>query len=180
MTITGSYLDPMPDMELRGHMLDLGCPEMAALMRRYISGPPRTQTSLLRPPTGLIVTRRAGDEAPLRKALENDGWFVKTCSGPGKGDCPVMRGERCRLRESVDAAVVYVDPKQLAGVLGSIPRLRCAADSASPGVVALEGRLDPPRYAKGMATVGALRGPASLLTTISALLTAVENRERWL
>lgn len=126
----------------------------------------------------LIVTRVAGDEAALREAFEDDGWFVKSCAGPGKGDCPIMRGERCLLRELVDAAVVYVDGKQLAGGLGSIPRLRCAADSASPGVVALEGRLDPPRYERGTAAVGTLRGPESILTAISALLAAAETGKR--
>jgi hypothetical protein len=174
MTTTGNLLEPKPDMELIGHRLDLGRPELAELIQRYSSEPPRTQASLLSPLTALIVKRVAGDEAPLREAFENDGWFVRTCEGPGKGDCPVMRGERCLLRESADAAVVYVDPQQLAGGLGSIPRLRCAADSASPGVIALEGRFDPPRYGPGTAAVGALRGPQSILAAVSALLAAEE------
>ena len=174
MTKAGSVLDPMPDMELVGHGLDLRRPELASPMKRYVSEPTRTQASLLAPPTALIVRRVPGEEAPLREAFENDGWFVKTCAGPGNGNCPIMRGERCPLRESVDAAVVYVDPQQLTGGLGSIPRLRCAADSASPGVVALEGRLGPPRYGRGTAAVGALGGPESILTAVSALLAAGE------
>lgn len=165
-----TLVDPMPDLELMGNTLDLGRPELAVLMNRYCPGSPRAQASVLGPPAALVVSNHPSDATPVREALENDGWFVKSCAGPGKGDCPVMRGERCPLRESVDAAVVFVDPNGLAGGLGSIPRLRCAADSASPGVVAVEGSLEPTRYAKGTACVGALRGPDAVIEAISALL----------
>jgi hypothetical protein len=170
-----TLLDPMPDLELMGNTLDLGRPEVALLMNRYLSQPTQSTPCLLTPPTALIVTRRAGQDAPLREAMENDGWFIKTCGGPVERDCPVMRAERCPLRESVDAAVVYVDPNGLCGGTGMIPRLRCASDSASPGVVAMEGRLDPPRYGRGIASVGALRNPDSVLTAISALSQAIET-----
>ena len=169
---TTTLLDPMPDVELMGNMLDLGRPELAVLMDRYSSHQPRMQTPLLSPPTALIVTRRPGEEAPLREALENDAWFVKTCAGPGKGDCPIMRGERCSLRESADAAVVFVDPGDSMGRISSLPRLRCTADSCSPGVVAVEGSLDSPRYSGSIATVGSLRGPQAILKAIAALLGA--------
>ena len=171
-----TVLDPMPDLELMGNVLDLGRPELAVLMHRYCSKPSQMQTSLLGPPSALIVTRRPGEEAPLREALENDAWFVKTCAGPGKGDCPVMRGERCPLRESVDTAVVFVDPKEPSGSLGMIPRLRCAADSSSPGIVALEGSLAPARFSGGTATVGSLRGPKAVLGVIATLL-GVQRQE---
>jgi hypothetical protein len=171
MGMTNStLLDPMPDLELMGNVLDLGRPELGVLMQRYCPDEPRTQAALLSPPTALIVTRRQGDEAPLREAFEGDGWFVKTCAGPGKGDCPVMRGQRCPLRESVDAAVVFIDPKGLTRGMGTIPRLRCAADSASPGVVVLEDSLDAPHYLGRSATVGSLRGASRVLSTIAALL----------
>lgn len=163
-------LDPMPDVELRGNVLDLGRPELAALMNRYCPEQPRVQPSLLRRPSALIVTRREGEECPIREALEKEAWLVKTCTGPGKGDCPIMRGERCPLRESVDAAIVFVDAKRLAGGLGMLPRLICAADSASPRVVAIEGSLEPTRYGNGAACVGAVRGPDAVLEAISALL----------
>ena len=127
-----------------------------------------------RTPAALVVSHHAGDDGPVREALENDGWFVKSCSGPGKGDCPVMRGQRCSLRESVDAAVVFVDSNRLTGGLGMIPRLRCAADSASPGVVAIEGSVESTRYAKNTACVGVLRGPDAVIGAISALLTSRE------
>ena len=161
-------LDPMPDAELMGHVLDLGQAELAVLMNRYSH--PRPQPFLLGPPNALIVTRQEGEEIPIREALENEAWLVKSCTGPGKGECPIMRGERCPLRESVDAAIVFVDPKRLMGELGTLPRLRCAADSASPGVVAIEGSLEPTRYGEGTACVGALRGPDAVLDAISALL----------
>jgi hypothetical protein len=160
----------MPDMELGRNELDLGRPELATLRHRYSKQPPRPQTSLFSPPTALIVTRRAGEEAPLRDSLEREGWFVKRCDGPSSGGCPVMQGESCELRKSVDAAVVFMDPSELTSGTGAIPRLRCAADSASPGVVALEGSLDGPAYLGQSATVGSLRGPGAVLGAIRALL----------
>ena len=165
-----TVLDPMPDLELMGNVLDLGRPELAGLMNRYCSQPPQTQTSLLGPPSALIVTRRPDEEAPLQEALEKDAWFVKTCAGPGKGDCPVMRGERCSLRESVDAAVVFVDSRESQRNLGTLPRLRCAADSSSPGIVVMKGRLDSPTYAPGVTAVGSLRGLSSILEAIRGAL----------
>jgi hypothetical protein len=167
---TTTLLNPMPEMEVLGHPLDLGRPELRELMNRYSCATPRAATTLLGPPAALIVSNHPADATPVREALENDGWFVKSCSGPGKGDCPVMRGERCPLRESVDAAVVFVDPNRPGGGLGTIPRLRCAADSASPSVVAVEGSFEPTRYTKGTACVGSLRGPGAVLSAIDALL----------
>ena len=120
--------------------------------------------------TALIVSPYPSEDMPLREEFEKDGWLVRTCAGPGMCDCPVMRGKPCPLRESVDAAVVYVDPKELKGGSRMIPRLRCAADSASPGVIALEGRFDSPKYGRGTAIVGALRSPKMVLTAISALI----------
>jgi hypothetical protein len=163
-------LDPLPDVELIGQPLDLGRPELRELMNRYSCATPPANTTLLGPPAALVVSNHPGDAQPVREALENNGWFVKSCAGPGKGDCPVMRGERCPLRESVDVAIVFVDQNRAVGGLGNIPRLRCAADSASPGVVAIEGSLEPARYGRGTACVGALRGPAAVLEAISALL----------
>jgi hypothetical protein len=95
---------------------------------------------------------------------------VKTCAGPASTQCPIMSGKRCPLRESVDAAVVYVDPDGLYGGTTMIPRLACAADSASPGVIALEGRSDGPQFASGTAAIGVLRGPAAILAVLKRLL----------
>ena len=170
-----ALLERVPNIELRGHVLDLGRPELAALMDRYVSHENVSTPGLLDPPTALLVTRQAGEEVLLREALENEEWSVKTCSGPGKGDCPVMRGERCTLRESVDAAVVFIQSKPLNGGSGSIPRLRCAADSASPGVVAVEQSFEPINYGKGIAAVGALREPMAVIEAITTLLDPQEG-----
>lgn len=124
------------------------------------------------PPVALLVPRLAGDEAPVRRALEDEGWFVRTCAGPGNGRCPLLRAARCPLRESVDVAVVFVDPTEAPRALRTMPRVRCAADTSSPGVLALENRLGPPQYSGGTATVGSLRGPGGVLSAISALLGA--------
>lgn len=171
MTRDGELMGPELGVDLVGHSLDLGRPELKVLMNRYSGNEPtRRQTSILGPPAALIVTRTEGEEARLRETIEAEGWFVKTCPGPAATRCPIMRGEPCALRQSVDAAVVYVDPDGLYGGTGMIPRLRCAADSASPGVVALEGRFDPPQYASTTATIGALRGPSAILAALRRLL----------
>jgi hypothetical protein len=171
MTRVGEPMEPEPVIELEWHALDLGRPELKVLMNRHSGDEPaRRQTSLFAPPAALIVTRKEGEEAVLREAIEAQGWFVKTCAGPGATNCPVMRGEPCALRQSVDAAVVYVDADGLCGGTGNIPRLRCAADSASPGVVAFERRFDPPQFTSTTATIGALRGPGAILAALRRLL----------
>ena len=175
MLTNASLMDPMPDLELMGNALYLGRPELTMLMSRYSSSKPRVK-SLFKPPTALIVSRRAGEEAPLKESLENEGWFVKTCAGPGAGSCPVMRGEACDLRKAADAAVVFVDAGEVTSGLGAVHRLRCAADSASPGVVALEDSFEAPCYLGRSATVGSLRGPKAILEAITHLLETRKGR----
>lgn len=166
MTDPVPILDPMPGTELLEHRLDLCRPDLAPLMNRYA---PTHPMGMLDPPTLLLVTRVSGEEVPFREALERDGWFVKTCKGPGEGNCPIMSGEVCAKRAEVDAAVVFVDPKATPGG-GNLPRFCCAADESSPGVVVVEGRFDPPSVRGGIALIGALRGPKELLGAISALM----------
>lgn len=171
MTIERRVLDPMPDMELLGGALDLGRPELVDVLNRYVPGRPRPQQSVLRRPAALVV----GDHgaSPLQAVLEEEGWKVSTCPGPsGAIRCPLMRGESCALRSSVDAAVVYVDPGAHPSRGTALPSLRCAADSASPAVVALEGKLDAPRYEGRTAVVGALRGAAAISATVRRVVEA--------
>ena len=119
------------------------------------------------PPTAVIVTRWSGQEDPVKKELENEGWSVAVCDGPGKTLCALMRGEPCALRDKVDAAIVFMSPAE---GTASTPRIRCAADPSSPGVVAMEGRIDPPRFIGTTATVGAKRGPGEVVSTVCELL----------
>lgn len=156
-------------MHQMGNVLDLGRPELAPLRGRYVKRPPASQPPL-RVPTALVVVRSESYEKPTVEALQNDGWNVQTCAGPGKTTCPLMRGEHCTLRESADAVVVFADPGERNEYFGTLPRIRCAADSASPAVIALEGRLDPTRYEGSTAIVGAARGPEAVLNSIAALL----------
>lgn len=167
-----TVLDPMPDMELVGAPLDLRRPELQGLMERYCSKTHESQATLVNPQTALLVTRHPGEEAPLREALASEGWLVKTCPGPGTGNCPIMHGSYCELRKTADAAIVYVDANGFSGSLGTIPRLRCAADSSSPGVVVLEGSTDPPHFLSRSATVGALREVRTILNTVKSQLGA--------
>ena len=162
-----NVLEPTVSTELLGYSLDLGRPELAELMERYAPRSPHSPEMLLGPPTAVVVTRWPGQEGPVKKELEADGWSVDVCDGPGRRVCPLMQGKSCPLRSRADAAVVFVSPKE---GLGSMPRLRCAADPASPGVVALEGRLDSTRFSGTTASVGELRGPGAIASAVSALL----------
>jgi hypothetical protein len=167
MSNHAGVLEPLVSNELLGNTLDLGRPELAQLMERYVPLSPHTPEELLGPPTAMIVTRWPGQEDPVKTELEGDGWSVEVCDGPGRQVCPILHGESCAKRKRVDAAVVFMAP--LEGT-ASTPRLRCAADPASPGVVAMEGRIDAPRFSGTTAVVGALRGPRAVLSAVSALL----------
>ena len=167
--MTRSLSSPATDA-LSAQPLDLEVPIVGGRTERPWAFAPLSRATALGPPVALVVSEHLGDAAPFQAALRDEGWLVTQCAGPGGGDCPLMRGERCSLRESVDAAVVFVDMKGHPGGLGTIPRLRCAADSASPGVVAVENSIEPTRYGGGTACVGALRGPNAVLKAISALL----------
>lgn len=170
MTRVGELIEPEFGVEPATHTLDLARPELAPLRNRYANDdPPRTQTSIFAPPAALIVEHKGQEERALRDEIESDGWFVKTCPGPANTRCPLMRGESCTLRESVDAAIVFV-PKQVWPATGTLPRLRCAADSASPSIVVLEGRMDAPREVGRTATIGAMRGPIAILAALRRVL----------
>ena len=163
-------MEPVPHVELSGHALDLGRPELEPLMERYRSAPVDRSSLLVMPPTALVVGWSDVDEVPLTETLENDGWAVRHCEGPGAGSCPVMHGKPCPLRRSVDAAIVFADLRGSDRYLGALPRLRCAADSASPGLVALVGRHDRPTFSGSVATVGGARDPRSISNTLTELI----------
>jgi hypothetical protein len=85
---TSGMLDRMPDTELIGHTLDLGRPELAGLMRRYMSDFPRPKTSMLGPPAALFVPGGTGEELPVPKALESGGVVRKDVPVPGQAPAP--------------------------------------------------------------------------------------------
>lgn len=165
-------LERMPDAELVEEPLDTTRSELQGLMDRYRTKSPGAQRSIVGPPTAVIVTRHPGEEAALRQPFADEGWAVKTCAGPGTGDCPLMHGGRCGLRKSADAAVVYVDANEFSGSLGTVPRLRCAADSSSPGVVVVKGSRESARFLGRSATIGTLRGAGEIVDTVTALVRA--------
>jgi hypothetical protein len=171
-----TVLDRMDRIDLLGHSLDLGRPELSLLMDRYLSEPDQRPPQLAQP-IALIVAHREGQDRELKRAFRGAGWSIKSCAGPGKRDCPLVRNEACALRQSSDAAVVYVDPSEPAGAMGMLPRLRCAVDSSSPAVLAMEGRIDPPHLANGTATIGSLRPADSIVRTASELLALVRSKE---
>ena len=166
--LTTRSLDSVPD--LTAPSLEMGRPELAPLMQRYSHRSEDSPLSLLGPPTVLLVTRHDEEGTELKRMLEAEGWYVSVCKGPGFSRCPIMRGSRCKLRESVDATVVYLSGDYMDGAAGSLPRLRCAADSASPSVVVLEDRADEARFGGRNATIGALQGSGPIVHIIHKLL----------
>src|SRR5918994_545216 len=102
------------DPDLRELRLDLARPELARIRERYAAR------------TVLIVAPVKGDAAELEEEFLSRGWNLRTCPGPGRKSCPLMRDESCEARESCDVAVVYISGTRKGP--GLLPRLRCAAD----------------------------------------------------
>ncbi|MGI8708795.1 MAG: hypothetical protein ACR2LG_11455 [Actinomycetota bacterium] len=149
-------LDSSADPELLGSPLDLSRPELRGVLNRYMSR------------SALIVGRSVDEAADLKAALLDDGWRIRSCSGPARVSCPLLRGrESCPKRECADVAVVYVDVTR--SVTGSLPLVRCAADPASPAVVALEGQADEPTIEGDRALVGALRTARTIADAAAAI-----------
>lgn len=136
--------------------LDLARPELRPILDRYA-------------PRSALIVGRQSSSAELSDALTEAGWQVRACEGPGHNRCPLLEGNPCTLRESVDAAVVYIDGRATWPGSGLLPLLRCAADTASPAVVALEGRVDRPVVKDGHAVVGALRSPDTIMATMETI-----------
>ena len=160
--MTNMYLDP----EFAVPVLDLGREELAPIAERYASGTPVQAPELVASKV-LLVGRDGESIDPLARTLLTDGWEVWTCEGPESTTCPLGSGKTCAAREEADVTVVFMDGT--APIALSLPRMACAAKGDNPSVVALEGRIDPPR-ANGMhAVVGALRGTAEILRTVEDL-----------
>lgn len=158
-------------MELLGNVLDLGRRELAPLMNRYLSEEvTHHQSSIFSPPVALIVEDRGVEESALRDEAESEGWAVKTCPGPARASCPLLRGRSCELRGSADAAIVFIDPRQMTPISGMLPRLRCASDEASPALLVLEGQVDGFRQSGTSATIGGVRGPRAIFKALKRVL----------
>ena len=169
MTTSDMQVQGRPDPELMAPSLDLRRPELAEVMARYTPGLPLGTE--VEPPerSALIVRNGLASATETEEAFEHAGWVVKNCAGPSFGNCPLLRHENCELRESVDVAVVFVDPHVGAPETRSLVRVRCAADSSSPGVVAINGSIESERYAGRNAVVGARR-PDAIVKTARKLL----------
>ncbi|MGH2826185.1 MAG: hypothetical protein ACRDKF_04360 [Actinomycetota bacterium] len=149
-------VDCSTDPEVLGSPLDLNRPELGDVLERYVSR------------SALIVGRGADDASDLKAALLEDGWRIRSCTGPAHTSCPLLEGRgSCAERECADVAVVYVDANR--SVAGSLPLVRCAADPSSPAVVALEGQADEPVIDGDRALVGALRTARVLADTVAVI-----------
>ena len=142
------------DAERIDPQLDLGRPELRDILDRYV-------------PRVALVVGPGEESALLKDLLVDDGWQIRSCEGPGRQRCPILEGKgTCPLRSSADVAVVYIDGGKDNTQTGSLPGLRCAVDHASPGLVALRGRLDSLAKADGYGIIGALRSPATLAKAV--------------
>lgn len=166
------YTDP----ELSEVPLDMGRPELATLMKRYVPSAAPQAATTTEPREVLVVRGASGDESAVIEALGTAGWEVSTCSGPATGSCPLMHGKDCTLRKTADVALVYLDATGMWPGSGTLPRIRCAADPASPAVVALEGSHRPAAYGSGRATIGAKKSPVETIATINTLCATEKNR----
>ena len=162
-----SMLDPRPDMEMIGNVLDLGREELAPIAARYCSRETVPSPPVIAP-VALLVGRPTGAMEPLASKLQTDGWEIWTCEGPEARTCPLAAGGECAPRDRADVTVMFMDAG--APRASMLPRIACAAKGEKPSVVALEGRIDPPR-ANGMhAVVGALRGNHVIAETVEDML----------
>jgi hypothetical protein len=143
------------DPELIGHSLDLSRPELRSILDRFMGR------------TALVVEGKA-ISIGLKSALLARGWRVHSCGGPARSRCPLLEGKSCYLRESADVAIVYINGTTSEGN-SALPRLLCAADRASPAVIVLEGRLNPPTTKHGFGVVGALRDPETIMKAVTAV-----------
>jgi len=146
---------PKMDPELAAPTLALSRPELAEIRRRYAR------------PEVLVVGPNRG--VPIEDGLMERGWQVTTCEGPGKKDCPLLRGRSCDLRTHADVAVVHIDPSKGRSDGGLLGRVRCAAEGSSPALIALDGRLDPGNVEGAAATIGAARSVREIVELVDRL-----------
>ena len=148
----------MTDPELLVQPLDLSRPELWRIRARYF------------PLNALIVGGPGGEKSGVADVLAGEGWRIRSCEGPGRVRCPLLRGKpACPPRRNADVAVVYADSRGLASGAAVSPQLRCAADPASPGLIALEGRLDDPLIEGRRGVVGAFRSPQTIVRMVESV-----------
>lgn len=146
------------DPELFVQPLNLSRPELWRIRARYL------------PLNALIVGSPLGDKSGVAEVLAGEGWRISSCEGPGRVRCPLLRGKSaCPLRRTADVAVVYADARGLASGAAVLPQLRCAADPSSPGLIALEGRLDDPLIEGCRGVVGAFRSPQTIARMVGSV-----------
>lgn len=147
--------EPRMDPELLAPRLELSRPELEGISRRYA------------PPQILIVGPDRG--VPVEDGLRERGWEVTTCAGPGKTDCPLLRGSECDLRKDADVALVHVDPSRGSSDGRTLARVRCAVEGGSPALLALDGRLDKARVDASATTIGAARSVEEIVAAVEQL-----------
>ena len=162
--------DGLRNPELMAPTLDLGRPELAEVMARYVPGIPLGVDMKPSERSALVVQNGMTSGTETKEAFEHAGFAVTECEGPSSGHCPLLRHEKCELREAADVAVVFVDLEVGDPHVSSLLRIRCAADASSPGVVAIDGSIESPRFTRDKAVIGARRGPEALVKTALSLL----------
>ncbi|HEU4481326.1 MAG TPA: hypothetical protein VFS18_05525, partial [Actinomycetota bacterium] len=119
----------------------------------------------------LVMGRPPDLVEPLVEGLHHKGWSVVSCAGPSTERCPLIEGLGvCDRRRVADATIAFVHDAGGPPSPDLALRLRCAGDGHAPVLLALEGKVDPPRIAGITGTVGALRGPNSLVEGCERIL----------
>lgn len=155
--MTGPSLDP----EMSAPTLTLTRSEMRGVLRRYAP----LQVLIVGPDRGVA----------LDTELAERGFRVETCRGPGRNDCPLLRGQDCTLRSDADVAVVHLDPSRGPSDGATLARVRCAVETSTPALIALDGRFDRRADRGGITTMGAARSAAEIADVVEELSEADED-----
>jgi hypothetical protein len=133
--------------------------------------PARIESKLLklcRPESGREPVLIVGRETKrLSRAIEARDHAVTRCAGSHE-NCPLLRNERCKLRDEAGAIVLRVAPFDDEQ---SHPAYRlCSAEGDTPCLIVLEGRAHPLTRHGHVARIGGMRGSSGAAAAVERLL----------
>ena len=114
--------------------------------------------------TVLVVGEPSPSVSSIDHALEDAGYEVCSCAGPGNRPCPVLNGRRCPLGERPIAALIYHP-----GLGGRYAP--CGSEFRIPSVIVEERLAAEPEPVGRYARVGLDHGADHVVTTMRGLLT---------
>ena len=133
--------------------------------------PARIESELLklcRPESGREPVLIVGRETKrLSRAIAASGHAVAHCAGSNE-NCPLLRNERCNLRDEAGAIVLRVAPFDDER---SHPAYRlCTAEEDTPCLIVFEGRAAPLTRHGRVARIGGMRGSSGAAAALERLL----------